>query len=547
MFVWRLRGYPVTRTPAACIEEVSPSSFTFSALGNDAPLFRLPVAEADETVIAGEANLPLPIRRLALSAGLEACYGPDRSFLIERGVRSRGRVVRRPVPVDRLVVADLSGWTYRPRQGTVAVDPELGRIAFPPGQPPQGVWVSYRYGFSGDIGGGEYPRKLLSPGAQTFHQVVRKPEPGGQATEAAASIEEALRRWDAVRDRYPTAVVEILDSEVYSEQLDVTLNRGERLEIRAADRARPVIYLLDRQRNAPDSLTLRADRPDSDVADTVEREATESQAVETVDPQPPIPAPGGCVRLDGLLIAGRAVHVEGPLQRVEIVDCTLVPGWGLRADCSPLRPAEPSLELYLTTACVMIERSILGSIQVYQVAATADPVAINLSDSILDATSDEREAVGAPNWPLAHAAVSLHGCTVIGKVETAVIPLAENSIITGQVRVGRRQLGCIRYSYVAPGSRTPRRYRCQPDLAVEAGGIGDAVRVRPTFTSRRYGEPGYGQLRDDCADEIVTGAEDESEMGAFHDLFQPQRLANLRARLAEFSPARTDIAVLVEN
>src|SRR5262249_26047685 len=162
------------------------------------------------------------------------------------------------------------------------------------------------------------------------------------------------------------------------------------------------------------------------------------------------PAPGGCVRLDGLLIVGRAVHVEGPLQRVELVSCTLVPGWGLDAGCNPRRPAEPSLEGYLTDALIRIERSVLGSIQVFQDEPAADPVRIELRDSILDATSDQREAVGAPNWPLAHASVRFHNCTVIGSVQTHSIPLAENSIFTGELRVGRRQIGCIRYSYVAP-------------------------------------------------------------------------------------------------
>ena len=47
--------------------------------------------------------------------------------------------------------------------------------------------------------------------------------------------------------------------------------------------------------------------------------------------------------------------------------------------------------------------------------------------------------------------------------------------------------------------------------------------MRPRFNSTRYGSPTYCQLADDCADEITRGADDESEMGAFHDLFQPQR------------------------
>jgi len=50
----------------------------------------------------------------------------------------------------------------------VAIDPELGRLAFPPGHPPHGVWVSYHYGFSSDIGGGEYPAQGWRSSPQTL-------------------------------------------------------------------------------------------------------------------------------------------------------------------------------------------------------------------------------------------------------------------------------------------------------------------------------------------------------------------------------------------
>ena len=56
----------------------------------------------------------------------------------------------------------------------------------------------------------------------------------------------------------------------------------------------------------------------------------------------------------------------------------------------------------------------------------------------------------------------------------------------------------------------------------------------PLFTSLSYGHPGYGQLLRRCAIEIREGADDEAEMGAFHDLFQPQRETNLRVRLDEY-------------
>lgn len=551
LWVWRTHTWPLVSSQAACLEEISPSCFTFSVLGNDTPIWRRPEPEEAATTIATEANLPVPLRRRSLAADPAAVYGPDRSFDLQVGVRRSGKVSREHVPVERLVAADLGDWQYRPRRGTVAVDPERGRVAFPPGQAPQGLWVSYRYGTSADIGGGTYPRRLVRPAAGTFHQTVSqtRPHPKG----SVRSIAAALSRWERVRAKQPTCVIEVLDSEVYTERLVVSVHRGEQVEIRAADRTRPVIHLLDRRRNAPDALVILAETPDDETADD-----------ETADQGPPDDQRGGCVRLDGLLVTGRAVHVEGPLQRLEIVDCTLVPGWGLEGDCQPTRPAEPSLELSSVRGPVVIERSILGSIQVYADEVTSDPVEIRLCDSVVDATSDEREAVGAPNWPLAHAALTLRDCTVIGQVQTHAVLLAENTIFTGRVRVARRQLGCIRYSYVPPRSRTPRRHRCQPDL-VEAAARSVAVvegdtaeeltarlalareRVVPVFDSTRYGQPAYVRLAPTGAVEIDRGADDESEMGALHYLYQPQRRANLITRLEQFTPARSDSGVLLAD
>jgi hypothetical protein len=134
---------------------------------------------------------------------------------------------------------------------------------------------------------------------------------------------------------------------------------------------------------------------------------------------------------------------------------------------------------------------------------------------------------------------------------------ASDSIFAATVIAKRRQVGCVRFCYVPPGSAVPRRYRCQPDLAValrrneareqakppqaaltvqEEETLGASVRacVKPLFVSRRYGDPTYAQLEWRCPQEIRTGAESGAEMGAFSFLEQPQREANLRNALAEY-------------
>ena len=72
-------------------------------------------------------------------------------------------------------------------------------------------------------------------------------------------------------------------------------------------------------------------------------------------------------------------------------------------------------------------------------------------------------------------------------------------------------------------------------------------RLMPRFTSRCYGQPGYGQLAGDVAVELTTGAENEAEMGAFNGLMQAQRVANLRIRLDEYLPAGLEAGFIYET
>jgi hypothetical protein len=510
VFVWRLRSYSITGAPAFPQAGVAANYYSFSALGNDAPLFTRPRHEAEEALVRDELDVPAPIRPHALERRAADMVGDGLSFEILVGKE------REPVAADRVVAADLDDWTYRPRRGFVAVDPARGRIAFHPRELPKGgVWVTYHYGFSTEMGGGEYRRELRErPGATVYRVGPGQPY---------SRIADALAKRDA--DQPQDAVIEITHSGVYAEQLYIALARDQTLQLRAAVGARPVVRLLDWQTDLPDSLSVAGEN-------------------------------GSRFALDGIVVTGQAVEVQGDLAAVSIRHSTLVPGWGLECDCDPKRPNEPSLILRDTQACVDIEHSIVGSIQVSEDAVGTDPVPIRIADSILDATRRDLEAVsGPPDLPCAHAVLTVERSTIIGGLEVHAIDLAENSIFEGDVHVARRQRGCMRFCSVVPGPelRTPRRHHCQPDL-VEAAVAAkyppgnhrdrqieeERERVRPEFTSVRYGLPAYCQLALTCAPEILRGADDKSELGAFHDLFNPQRAANLRARLAEYSPAGAD-------
>ena len=171
LFLWRLRSYPVSGTPGYC-KEKGDHHYTFSVLGNDAPLFVKPEPETDPTHIAEELNLPILLGRRAFEARKADYYGPGKSLHILRVLPGKQP---EPIPVEEIVAADLSGWHYQPRKGQVAVDPELGRIAFPPRHVPKhGIRVFYHYGFSADIGGGEYDRPISQPADARRYRVGSK-------------------------------------------------------------------------------------------------------------------------------------------------------------------------------------------------------------------------------------------------------------------------------------------------------------------------------------------------------------------------------------
>jgi len=246
---------------------------------------------------------------------------------------------------------------------------------------------------------------------------------------------------------------------------------------------------------------------------------------------------------------------------VAIRHSTLVPGWGVHCNCEPKRASEPSLELVNSPACVTIEHSIIGAIQVDRSQVKDNPLLIHITDSVLDATSPEAVALGAPEKMCADAVLTIERTTVFGQVQTQTIALAQDSIFMGQVLACRRQKGCMRFCYVPPGSHTPARYECQPDVVQQSvtalynnGDItakerdamlqSERLRVKPEFNAVRYGKAPYCQLADLCAVEIKTGASDESEMGVFHDLYQPQRANNLQTRLNDYTPGGTDAGII---
>lgn len=122
--------------------------------------------------------------------------------------------------------------------------------------------------------------------------------------------------------------------------------------------------------------------------------------------------------------------------------------------------------------------------------------------------------------------VSVDRVTFLGRVAATVLEHASDAIFAQPVVATRVQQGCVRFSYLAPGSRTPRRYRCLPDH--------DCI-PELAFRSTRWGGPTYASLIDAVSvAPIRCGSSTGNEMGAFAGFQHRHRESNLRHQLDEF-------------
>jgi hypothetical protein len=458
VFSWRLRAYPLTKTATVPAEPGERRRFHLHPLGVASPLFNLPLTEDEITHLAEPVNIPHPLGRREFAARIPTFYGPSLSVELP-GVSVKNVDV---CDLSDVVEAGAVSWAHTPRPaGRVAIDPVLGRVAYgdDQGAPPL---ASYHYGFSADLGGGEYQR------ADTFAGI------GGPTVRVSQQDPTQIATVDGgVAALTGSGSVEITDSGRYGPVSDLTVD-GRAVEIRAAKGRRPMVVLSN-------ELVIDGNGE-------------------------------GEVTLNGLLITGGPIRTR-KLRALRLRHCTLVPG------------SEPSVIVESAATALTVERCILGPIRV-NVDAEA-----RLTDSICDAGQEGIAYASESDDEPGGGRLTLDACTVLGGVHAHVVELISNSIVLATaatpVLADRRQEGCVRFSFLPPGSRTPRRHRCQPAEA-------DAAQVRPVLGSEHYPDPSYGQLDRRTPEEILRGADDESEIGAFHHLFTPQRLAYLEGRLDDY-------------
>ncbi|MFA0811117.1 hypothetical protein [Microbulbifer epialgicus] len=543
LFLWRLIPMAHTRVPCVRVDD---RRFLFDPLGAPRQLVNLPQPEESISSISQPEHLPGDISRRALAAEPFLWYGPGRAFEIF--------VNDVAVPVTRIEACDLSddelGWNHSPHSAIpaedlaeieggnplvppanalVRVDPVLGRFAFPSGEPGE-VRASFHIGFPARIGGGQYNR------ATTLTQ-----DPGQELVSCPSPEHPDLQ--SAIDTIAPGGgIVEITNSDIFSEALAISAEAGMELILRAANGVRP---------------TLRTAAP--------------------------ITVSGGAesrIILDGLVIEGGPLTIqpngegESP-KSVTLRHLTLIPGLAFTASGEPQSPEATSLEITTSGLELIIERCITGPLRIDQTTNT------EIHDSIVDAAANPARdsaaslAVAGPAGEGdAAGALTIIASTVIGRILARSFPLVSNAILharstddSAPVRALRRQQGCMRFSFVPDTSITPRRYRCQPQLAIdnaiaasvaEAGGpIGAAQRallhsriarrMRPVFTAQSACHSAYAQLSRTAPIEIRTGASDEGEMGAYHLLAAPQREANLRIRLEEYLRLGLEAGIFYEK
>ncbi len=513
IFLWRLRPYRLRALPlVADPGDASGRRFRVNPLGADLALLRRPVTEPGVDHLARPTNVPDPLRvrlfarqvrdatRTEAAVAVSDDYGPGRSVVISRDgadepLRTAGAA---PVgdPDAKLVVriADLrdefdgsgtfTGWAHEDdiQDHQIALDPERGRVLLGAGRVAEHAsspfLATIHYGRALDIGGGDYERQPANVGDDTAPQLTAK---NSQALQPLLDeLEDGGR-------------LMIEDSLTYSETPTfkappVTDPDEPSVVVGAMPGVRPLVLA-----GGPMPLEIDAN---------------------------------GTLLLDGLVLAGGALHLpaaaDNEPRTLILRDCTLVPGLTLDPHGDPASPGEPSLIIEHPFTKVRLERCITGPLHV---RANSDTT-VDLVDCIVDAADPDGFAFAGDATGAAGAEVSLEQCTVLGQLRTQLLRLASNSIFTASVWVVRRQEGCMRFCFVPEGSITPRRHKCQPD--------GEHPQILPEFTSTRYADAGYCQLRLATALVIREGADDGGEMGVMHELFQPQRETNLRIRFEEY-------------
>jgi hypothetical protein len=538
--LWRLQPYRLPLVQAAALSD---HQFTLDPLGRDVPLFWTGRTEEDPADIAGMRDLPVRLARRPLYREAEALrqaitdgtttepvwFGPNPGIAIE--IQPGPGDAFQPVEAAEIAICDIQdagggNWRRPPasidyttpagaseaRTITAGFDPLRGRVSLPEGSDANGLRATWVYGAPGDLGGGPYDRRLTELallGRDADFQVgvtTRLPTDG---TTLVPSVAEAVALWNA-RPAGEAGLIVLMDNDRFEEDLTgpdaVILGEGSALAIVSADWPEEHVPGGGTQRRV--GVLSARDRRAAFVGPMeIVTEATLGAAL-----------PNRFV-INGLLMDG-ALTFEGAAStafgRIDLAHLSISPSHTLTLSIASI---EDSLTL---TRCIT-GRLNLGTVE----------TDLHIVQSIVDGNGGP--AITASAVDLDVNASTLIGATGAGEVE------AVDTIFDGPLVAERTQAGCLQYSYYAPiGSRTPRRYRCQPDLALAgrppATEPGILAGLRPLYAADSFGDPDYGRLSDRAAAELLTGASDNGAMGAWGFMKFGWRETNLAIATQEYLP-----------
>ncbi len=550
VFVWRRSAFggatlltpsqPAAAVAMSTAARVGANRYTFDPFGADVPLINPPQPLREDFLLTQRANVPFPLRRFALFVELEALRAVAAHTLDSWPAQFFGvppvlvvcEADGSAIDPLKICACNLANWTAPADPAIrVAVDPELGRLMFN-GGPPDPVRVACAYAFSAPLGGGTY---------------ARSPDPGEGTSRPVASFAAAdPAAWQA-------GVFEVADSGSFLGDLALTPG-GSPLVLRAADDVRPIVLgqvTIDalpghsvtlRGIGIRDGVVIRSGPGGgSSGSSSSSSSSSSSGSSASSSSSSSSSSSASSSSTSSSSASSSSASSASSLDHATVIDSAFT----LILEHCSLRG--PLLWSYEGGGFLTISNSLCSALQV------DDRVTISLADSGVDGGGDTAPAICAADGAGPCGEVNISASTIVGTIAARESTLIESSLLTGRAIFERTQAGCVRYSYLPPGSATARRFRCQPDLAIDASiaaaskGVAPlsaaaqqalrdeaSSRVSPAFVDRTPGAAGYLQLSDRGPPEIAAGAESGDEMGIFHSLYNGRRESNLEYRLGEY-------------
>ncbi|MGM7667147.1 hypothetical protein [Microbacterium sp. A93] len=476
------------------------------------PLFAPPRAEEDPGQLAGEAELPIPLRprrllHLLRRARTDAAARAELPVAVTL-VDAPGVPGQMTLGPGRLLVRGLEDLPADPAGWYGLVDPVTGQLCLhhdggsvTPGSPasPERVLTDHAVGGRPGLGAGTYDRAAvhedqlvdtsLYPGA-TILPAAQHPVSPGQGGDVAEALHAAEESW--AEGGAGTVVVSLADSGTWRGDLAVTIPTAARLVLVAASYG---------PRRLPDG-SLVPPVPGHYAPDGLRPVIRGDLTLRGGE--------GAAVVVDGITVVGDLVVRAEGMTSVSVAQSTVT---------GTIR-IEGAGDVGAQALTLRMVRSLAGGL-----SADDRVPSLELVDSIL---SPEVGAMplppgGAMTVQARGAHLDVEGCTVRGDV--AVRTLAGTDLLAdGTVTVLHRQVHCLRYSRVGAGSSTPRRFR--------------PAEAAPAYGSTTIGDPDFLVL---SSPGLETASETDNEVGVDAYLRRPELLVAASRLVADYLPAGVEL------